>query len=641
MGQFFCIGSRKLRVELAGDGSHLRLIDRIHGGELESAAPFQFGYGDYDFGSLADRARCTIRNEGAGKLLIRFDEIDFRVNFPGNTYRKPDPAPPLVLDFAIELADDRVIFSAAPVAGLAGEEEECRLAFPAGLLRWNSGEEAELMLPAGYGGAFRFPNAARAEFDFAPFTLPFYALCRRSAPGFAVRLHDVCDQYQRIRVNSAAPGSASIDPVWVQSEPLADRERRLEVRFTAPGDGAVEVAREYRAAVIREGRFKTLREKIAARPEVEKLVGTVVWKHNVYSQRETPPGVEKSWSFYRKAVDRDSIEGKPINWNAYELFDRAKACGFDRVAVYNTGWNWGGYDTGFPRRLPPNPERGTPEEFAAAACYARSLSPDYIYSVHDNYRDVYLKSPEFDESELFRDRDGVAIRGGLWRGGRARLLCGKCALRYAKRDLPKIAEMVGKGGIYIDVIGGTIPRACYDPRHPMSRPEDLACRRELMQFAAETMGSLATEYAPSDFCADLCDLGAFARIAPNPAPLLGAFFPYPLWQLVYHDSVLNYTAEEFCGYNGPRYLAMQALYNLLPTQFDAGSRRLSFELRSAFTSELVDFRWLAETGVPAAPGAALARYADGTTVVANAAESPFAFEGRNIEPDSFLILKEK
>ena len=33
-------------------------------------------------------------------------------------------------------------------------------------------------------------------------------------------------------------------------------------------------------------------------------------------------------------------------------------------------------------------------------------------------------------------------------------------------------------------------------------------------------------------------------------------------------------------------------------------------------------------------------YADGTTVVANASDSPFDFEGRSLGPDSFIILKE-
>ena len=33
MARFFCIGNRKLRIELAGDGSRLRLIDRIRSEE--------------------------------------------------------------------------------------------------------------------------------------------------------------------------------------------------------------------------------------------------------------------------------------------------------------------------------------------------------------------------------------------------------------------------------------------------------------------------------------------------------------------------------------------------------------------------------------------------------------------------------
>ena len=90
----------------------------------------------------------------------------------------------------------------------------------------------------------------------------------------------------------------------------------------------------------------------------------------------------------------------------------------------------------------------------------------------------------------------------------------------------------------------------------------------------------------------MVDLGAFFFFTQKIHPGFIDPVPIPLWQLVYHDSVLGYTGEGLCGYSGGDYLAMTALYGLLPTQLDDTGRRFSFELRSAYCAEMLSHEFL-------------------------------------------------
>ena len=167
-----------------------------------------------------------------------------------------------------------------------------------------------------------------------------------------------------------------------------------------------------------------------------------------------------------------------------------------------------------------------------------------------------------------------------------------------------------------------------------------------MHFLKETFGSLATEGSPVEIYLAEVDLGAYgsigfpAAVPPTLSPLPVAV---PLWQLVYHDSVLNYVAEggyttERFRISGGDYLAFLALYGLLPTQFDEKELYLSRTMREAYTSEMVRHEYL----TPVRDGfraVAHSLFGDGTEVVANFTDSPFLYEGRETPPHDFILFK--
>lgn len=617
------LNSEKIRVEYS-DSGELTVFDLQYGGSWKTSDPFRMTYGDFYTYHLAANCRTTVRTEG-NRMRFRFDRMAFFGRFPENPYRKPDPGPNLEFEFSIEIRNDALLFRMEPVRNL--DDEPLKIRFTNGLLAIPSADEGEAVLPCGYGGLFRLPRRDRFRFEYryadSYASIPVYGLLRKRKPGLAIRLPDYTDQTTCFSINREHPGTVSFDVEYDVIDGMANDARELLVRITPPGETYNELAKWYRSCLIRENRFVTYREKIARSPEAEKLVGSVIWKHNVYAKK-TPQ--THTYSLYIPRKDANEIEGLPNNWTAYEVFDTAREKGFDRVCIYNTGWNFMGFDSGYPTRLPPNPERGTPEEFRAAADYGRSLSPDYIFSVHDNYIDTYRNSPEDCTDDLSRLGSGAIRLGGIWRGGRARILCTRTSAKYARRDIPQIVGLLGRGSIYSDVYGCSPLKRCCDPRHPMTEREDLEERKRLFRFLAEQFGSVATEGAPADFFADTVHLGAFCSIWPlcaDSVDLEEPPLPIPFWQLVYHDSLLNYTSEGSFGPQGSAYQAFAALYNLLPTAFDADSLRFSTEMRGTYTSELISHEYLGPVrsyldsdGIPAIAGKARTRYADGTTVEA-------------------------
>lgn len=620
----------------------LTLSDKRFGGVWNSDAPFQLRYGHcWDF-PLREHAEHSVECEN-GIMRIRFRKLDCFARFKENQYRRPLNVPDFLFEFEIRLEEETVVFAVNRIENL--EEEDISLTFPNRLFRFSSGERVKCPVPCGYGAQLTFPESRREGFDITAagsLNMTFFGILPEKKAGLAVHLKDYCDMNVHAEVN-VVPGEVSFSPVFDFNALVSNYRRELRLTAMPAGSDYNRLAKWYRGIVKSEGRFVSLKEKIARSPEVEKLVGAVIWKHDVYATRNAP--VPHSWSYFATAPERKSQEGLAANWTAYEIFDTAKANGFDRVCVYNAGWNRGGYDSMYPTRLPPNPERGTEAEFRAAAEYAHSLSEGYIFSVHDNYYECYRNSPEFPEEKISRDESGALRRGGIWRGGRAWHLCSDFSLEYAERDLPRIAELTGRGSIYLDVFGSAVPLSCFHPEHRHGQREDYASRRKVLKLAKQIFGSVATEQSPHEYCADIVDLGAFCPVGGTFLPQCRLpLIPVPLWQLVFHDSVLNYTADsESYGIGEGEYPAYCALYALLPTGFDAESLKQSREMRGTFTAEMLRHEFLTEPEFDGRRLHAVARtvFSDGTVVTANIGCTPFTLKnGRTLKTNEFFTERD-
>ena len=564
-----------LTLRISEDASLLRITGEHGSREFADYIRADYGGGWVPL-NLLEFGESRVSKEDAA-VRIDIENIVWYARFPGHGYLKPDPAPRIGFSFRIALEGDEAVFTACVPRGL--DSETLEIAFPASPLRWNPAQRGELCGAFNsLGAVYAFPSRELLHLDCSGI-LPVAGFFDVRG-GIGIRTPDACDRRFLFHCDGRS-GSGGL--VFAFDKGRSEYDRTLRMKFFPPGSNYVQLAKWHRQSVKREGRFRSLTEKIQASPEVARLAGSVIWKHNVYPA-EVPAGGKKDYSLYVRSLAEGEAEGRLGNWSAKEVFDTACAAGFDRVCILNTGWNNKGFDSGYPTRFPVNPERGSLEDFQKAAAYGRSLSDGYIFGVHDNYRDVYPNSPEFTFGEVMVNGDGGRIRGGIWRGGRCYLMCGKCAQKYAVRDLPRIAAMCGRGAIYLDVQGCVPLENCFHPGHPGSKRDDARWRLEIFREAKKHIGAVATEGAPHEFAVQDVDLGAYPPIKVGNAPDVK---PIPFFQLVYHDSVYTFCGQGVSGVHGPDYVNRVALYGMLPWDFGADSRRISFELRETCTAEML------------------------------------------------------
>ena len=625
-----------LRTLTFGNGD-LRLTDH---------APFRIAWKDRLV--TPDNILSKTVSASGDDIRLTFADFRFAARFPGHDYCRPDRAytPDFRLTVTLRLADDELIVRVSDIR--VPSPHELWLTLAQGLFSFPTSQTASLILPQDYGIRVDFPRQDYRTLTLVPsssLSLPVHGLFTPQG-GLGLWCDDP-DRDVAISVNQDATRTAHIA---CRLSCCADTapSRELRLRLFPAGSDFRDLARWARARRQASGRFRTLAQKMADNPEVAHLPGAVFWKHNVFFGPR-PEGVRKSHSLYVARPDWNENEGLPNNWTAEEVLTTAHDAGFDRVAICSTGWNRDGFDAGYPAKLPPNPSRGTPDDIRAARELARQLSPGYSISVHDNYIDAYPASEQFRPDDMLQETPGVPRATAIWRGGVSHTLCSTRALEFARRDLPRIAELFGRGCIYLDVSACVPMLRCHAPAHPLTRAQDCENRRALFSLAKRLFGALAVEGCGTDAFADLIDIGAYGGLHTlwQPAYLPSQPVPVPLWQMVYHDSVLNYFGEGYnAGVHGSEYRLYQALYTLLPTAFDRHAQRLSHELRSAFTQPMTDFIDLRPRSVQVLPdgsavtsGAAVATYGDGTRVVANFDDEPLSFEGHTIPPRDYLILR--
>ncbi|MBP5640234.1 MAG: hypothetical protein J6X55_12190 [Victivallales bacterium] len=591
-----------LRVKLAEDASHLTVESTKTFWRYEAEDYAVFTYGNAYTYNLANHAKAHVTQDG-DSLHIVFDQMVYWVRFPEHGFKKPLNGPDLRFRLSIRLEDDEAIFTTESIKGL--DNEIVAISFPHKPLRWRQSDRVNLVLGnEGCGSLVPFPGQPVFNITNRYELLPLYALYDDNG-GIAVRYIEQFDHWTNWCFTEDAC-HVSTSQEFIRG--IAEYSRSMRVSFLSPGENYVALAKNYRRHVQKEGRLYLLKDKIAANPEVGRLAGSVIWKFSVYWTENLPKGVTHDYSPHVLDKAAGDDEGKVANWTARSVFDTAHAAGFDRVCILNAGWNCYGYDTGYPTRFPVNAERGTAADFKACADYGRSLSEGYTLSVHDNYRDCYPESPEFDFNEMIRTEDGAPKRGSIWQGGRCYLICGSQGIKYAKRDMPRISELSGRGCIYIDVLGLTACEPCFHPDHPGSALDDGLWRKEVFREAKRCFGAVATEGNPREYLLDCIDLGAYICIHPWKGVLKA--IPIPLWQLIYHDCVFNFAAIGNCGARGAEYRAYQALYTMLPSGFNENSLRVSRELRTTCLEEMVSHEFLDGNRQRTV-------FSDGTEIVAN------------------------
>lgn len=317
---------------------------------------------------------------------------------------------------------------------------------------------------------------------------------------------------------------------------LSKTAKSLRLIFLGKGD-ATTIAQAYRKEAKEKGWISTWDEKIKKCPDTKKLFGA----SNV-----------KLWSCFARIMSEDSKTEKSrrMNWTFDEAAQVAEHIKndlkIDKVLFMLGGWMQYGYDNQHPDILPAAPACGGNE--ALADCVKRVKSLGYLMCFHDNYQDMYLDAPSYDEDYIMRNPGGELVRGGMWNGGKCYITCSKKALELAKRpdkNLPEVKRLFAPNSYFIDTTFAAGLLECYSPGHPIDKWGDMKYKQELSDYSRSLFGVFGSECGKewaiphSEFFEGIG--GVSGRYYHNEGLLASVGgIEIPLFSMIYHDCIAIY-----------------------------------------------------------------------------------------------------
>lgn len=184
--------------------------------------------------------------------------------------------------------------------------------------------------------------------------------------------------------------------------------------------------------------------------------------------------------------------------------------GVDHLAIIQHVWQRYGYDVKLPDHMPADPRFGGDE---GMRLYGRTANDcGYLWSLHENYIDLYPDAPSYDPAARVLRADGSPSPAWFNEGTRVQSFGLRCdrALGFAKLNSPAAHGAYGTTAAYLDV------HTCVPPWHQLDHTADaplaamarakVAHDTALFQFERDTHGGpLFGEGANHFYWAGRCD----------------------------------------------------------------------------------------------------------------------------------------
>lgn len=234
--------------------------------------------------------------------------------------------------------------------------------------------------------------------------------------------------------------------------------RQVRYHFSPEG-GIVPLAKYYRKQVVAKGAFRSLRDKLKERPYVDRLVGAPhVWLMNLSGTRST------------------------------RIIDEMNELGVEKL-VLKTDMH-----VKFPEYRDPTLGEIELQQAEHDAFQARAEELGYLFGKYMTYSSIrsYGKDTEwrsmFWNFYMLRD-DNFFPYSGLMRSDGSRMLGWEgqgvrvCDLFGLEELIPEHLKLYGDyfrthNCFFFDVEGALSLQECYDPKHPMTRRENLVIRKD-------------------------------------------------------------------------------------------------------------------------------------------------------------------
>lgn len=320
--------------------------------------------------------------------------------------------------------------------------------------------------------------------------------------------------------------------VWFEPS-LGRMEYRRVMRYSLLGDCDYnDMCKRYRRYVNEQGRLRTLREKAARVPLVDRLVGCSFIHTGIKTN------VREDSDFYDKENPEKNNHLTTFEEREVQMRELHKA-GVKKLYLHLDGWAQPGYDNQHPDYTPACEEAGGWKGMRSLVDAMHDLG--YLFGIHDQYRDYYLSAPSFDEDYSCRLVDGSIPKHQRWAGGPQSFLCATQAPYYVRRNFEELRKhQVEPDCAYLDVFTCNEGDECNNPRHRMSRRDCYEARKLCFEYLL-SQGILPSSEEVSDWCVESM---VFSHYAPYDfmmrepgSPKYGV--PVPLFNLVYHDCLIE------------------------------------------------------------------------------------------------------
>jgi hypothetical protein len=324
-----------------------------------------------------------------------------------------------------------------------------------------------------------------------------------------------------------APRLSAIWPYWRSVKGELGYPRIAHYIFQ-PHGGYVEMCKTYRKYAQKTGRFVTLKQKIAANPEVAKLIGAPNFEINVLANRALDPKYATLSGPILDGAHQLQTSFEQIEAMVKDMKDNLH---LDRAVIRIAGWGGRGYDNDRPiDSAKVNEEAGGSARLAQAIEAAKQAG--YLGGLWDDYREMEVNSPSYEEKYIARDAAGARFVGFTSDAGHSEDVCARVAVNLFQKNMDSYERYLKPNLVYLDTLGGLPLTECYDPRHPTTRSGNREARIDIMKVATSQKIVLGMEGAPQDWT-----LGQASFYDEHPIRL---GIEVPLYSLVYHECAMLY-----------------------------------------------------------------------------------------------------
>ena len=516
-----------------------------------------------------------------------------------------------------------------------------------------TGEEGYFVMPNGELGTFHEQNGERTVKNYMP--MPVFGMKNPRATFVAIVTGM---PYAYTLVTRAKAGVYTIFPRFEMAGQAAYDDIAVDYHLLTGGQADYSgMAQVYRKYQLERKACVPLKERVKGRPELAYAAKSLAvrirlgWKPMPTSVKEQTPATEPPM---KVAVTFDRVG---------DILDEFKRQGIERAEICLVGWNQKGHDGRFPQNFPVEEQLGG--EVKLRQLIKKGQAMGFQIVCHSNSSDAYRVADVWDEEYIIKKPDGSLQKNAVLSGGQMFDVCPQRAYeRFAQKELRDIAALGFRGLHYIDVLTVVQPRACFDPRHPLTPNQSALWIGKMMGEAQDVFGGSASE-GGHDFCCGKLDYALYASIVPpKKHPMVDRMVPF--WQLVYHGIILSNPFPPTCNHtikdDVTRLMLVEFggrpffyFYSNYRDNNDAwmGKEDLTCEDGKALSASVAkikegydEFNKLAylqpefmEKHETVASDVFRTAFSDGSEIISNYREAAFDYKGKTVNPRAYILVK--